>query len=196
MALASLSDVKAALGIAGTADDARLTLLIASAEAQIARMTGLRFSAGEVIEDHTGGRSTIALRARPALSITSVVDLASGAAIDETGYYLDTINGLLRRLPFGLAWDGVSLASPFLDPTGAGPGMAQPRWRVVFQAGYSTGPADLQGALFEMVASAAGSQGGKSSEKDGDYAVSYAAAPAGGIPASARAVIDSYRIAI
>ena len=192
MPIASLADTKAALGVSGSAEDARLTLLLASAEAAIARATGLSFTVAEHVEDHAGGVATLALRARPVVSITSVVDLASGATIDPAGYALT--GGLLRRLPFGTAWDGVRAAGPFLDPMGDGPGMVQPRWRVTMQAGYATAPGDLQGAAFEMVATMRSAQGGKSSEKDGDYAVSFATAPMGGIPASVRAVIDAYRV--
>lgn len=191
MPLASLADVKAALGVSGSAEDARLGLLLASAEATIARATGLRFTVGEVTEDHAGGVATLALRARPVVSITSVTDLASGATIDPTGYTLS--GGLLRRLPFGSAWDGVKAAGPFLDPMGDGPGMVQPRWRVTMQAGYATAPGDLQGAAFEMVAAMRAAQGGMTSVKDGDFAASFAPA-AGGIPASVRAVIDAYRV--
>lgn len=194
MPIASLSDVKAALGISGAAEDARLTLLLASAEAAIARASGLSFTVAAHTEVHAGGVSTLYLRTRPVVSITSVTDLLSGAVIDPSGYALDTRLSVLRRLPFGTAWDGVRPAGPFLDPLGDGPGMVQPRWQVVFQAGYATAPGDLQGAAFEMVATMRAAQGGKSSEKDGDYAVSFAPAPIGGLPASVRAVIDSYAV--
>lgn len=193
MPLTSLSDVKAALGVSGSGEDARLTLLMAAAEATIARATGLMFTVGAVTEDHAGGVATLALRARPVVSITSVTDLASGTVLAAGDYALDTRLGLLRRMPYGFAWEGARAPGPFLDPLGDGPGAVRPRWRVVFQAGYATAPADLQGAAFEMIAAARGMQGGLASVKDGDFAASYAPAM-GGIPAAAQAVIDAYRV--
>ena len=194
MPLASLADTKAALGITGAAEDARLTALLASAEAQIARATGLSFTVAEHVEDHHGGVATLALRARPVVSITAVVDLATGETVDAATYALS--GDLLRRLPLGAQWGGFNRVSPFRDPRGDAPGSRQPRWRVTMQAGYATAPGDLQGAAFEIVAAMRAQQGGVSSVKDGDFAQSFAAAPMSGIPASARAVIDAYRVVL
>jgi len=190
MTISALADVKAVLGVSGTDQDARLTALIAAAEAQIARITGLKLGVSEVVEDHTGGVATIALRARPAVEIVGVVDLSTGETISADGYALDAATGLLRRLPWGRTWDGARAAGPFADPQGYGPGAIRPRWRVSFDAGYAAMPDDLTLAVADMVAATMAQQGGKTSEKDGDYSVSFAATT--GVPASAMATLQGY----
>lgn len=190
MALSALSDIKAVLGVSGTAQDARITALIAGAEATIARIAGLRFGVAEVVEDHAGGVATLALRASPAVEVVGVQDLVTGVTVNPESYELDTRLGLLRRLPFGLSWDGHRAPGPFADPLGFGPGAMRPRWRVSFDAGYSAMPEGLTLAVAEMVAASLTQQGGKSSEKDGDYAVSFSAPT--GVPASAMAIIQGY----
>ena len=188
--MATIDDVKAILGVSGTDQDARLAAVIAGAQAAITRMTGVRFGVGEVVEDHPGGVATLALRAHPVVAIVGVEDLAGGGAVDAGGYELDAALGLLRRLPFGQTWSGARAPGPFLDPLGVGPGAIRPRWRVTFTAGYAAVPGDLLLAIADMVAATLGQQGGKTSEKDGDYAVSYSAPT--GVPASAMAIISSY----
>lgn len=190
MALSALADVKAILGVTGTAQDARITALIAGAEAQIARLTGLRFGVAEVVEDHPGAVATLGLRERPAVEIVGVLDLATGQTIAEDGYEFDATLGLLRRLPWGHAWDGASPPGPFADPLGFGPGAIRPRWRVSYDAGYAAMPEDLLLAVAEMVAASMAQQGGVTSVKDGDFAQSFSA-PAG-VPASAMVIMQGY----
>lgn len=72
MALDTLSNIKAALMITTTADDAVLERIMETAEAFIAEHTGRAFAGGTFTEDHAGGRSVLFLRNFPVDTITSV----------------------------------------------------------------------------------------------------------------------------
>ena len=61
MALATLSEVKAGLGITDTDSDAQITALLEPISAAIVRFTGRKFENGAVTEFHNGGEPTIAL---------------------------------------------------------------------------------------------------------------------------------------
>lgn len=75
--LITLTDLKTALNISGTAEDDRLNLAIAQAEAAILRACGRSsFLTASYAEKHDGcGHSALWLRHTPITAITSVVDV-------------------------------------------------------------------------------------------------------------------------
>ncbi len=81
MAVATLSNVKTALNLTGTADDALLTQLQDSADSYIEQFCGRTFAGGTFIEFHAGGAQLLFLRNYPLLAVASVrVD-----AVEEFG---------------------------------------------------------------------------------------------------------------
>lgn len=189
MTIATTAEVKAALGILDAGQDARLDALIPALDAAIERHVGRTFSAVTTTERLSGG-ATLMLRALPVISITSITDLHSGQLI--TDYSVDLVKGLVRRLPFGAIWGDLRAGGPFLDQLGYSGMAIQPRFEVVYQSGYTTVPADVKLALYEAVAFTLAGQGGKTSEKDGDYAYSISA-QTGALPATSTLLLAEYR---
>ncbi len=104
----TLSDAKDMLNIAqtDTTDDAEIQRKIASIESGLERFTGgpiiTRTISNERLEVGSGYR-TFALRYRPVVSVTSIVDVASGVAMSLADLDVDTVTGIIRRklnLPF------------------------------------------------------------------------------------------------
>lgn len=107
----SLQDAKLALNIpaANTADDAEIDSWIASIESGLERFTGgppVNRSFTERCE-LDGTRTVLLVRQRPLVSVTSIVSVASGSAIDITpGLDIDPVAGTVRT----------KLGRPFLGP--------------------------------------------------------------------------------
>lgn len=120
MALISLSDAKTTLGISGTAEDSKLTIMIAAASAAVQRYCGRDFESqtygtGATTAYSSGGDSGyyngdnsrfLILRQRPVTSITSIYS-------DPTGYFGDNPDGayaastlLVAGTDYALRWDG------------------------------------------------------------------------------------------
>lgn len=175
MALATLEEVKAALGVEGDGDDAQLTAMIDAASAAIERITEATFEQTEATETCDGGEQAILLRRYPVVSIAAVADRFTGAAV--AGYDLDEEAGLL-----------------FYGQGGVWPGGSR-RFAVAYTAGHDGAPEDVKQALAAIVGDWRENPRGLSSEKDGDYAYARAAAQ-DGFPLAARAIVEAYRAAI
>src|SRR6266702_1121750 len=108
VSILSLQDAKDMLNIAqtDTTDDAEIQRKIASIESGLEKFTGgpiiTRTISNERLEVGSGYR-TFALRYRPVVSVTSIVDVASGVAMSLADLDPDYVTGILRRklnLPF------------------------------------------------------------------------------------------------
>lgn len=95
MALLTLEDAKAQLNITGTANDTELQAYVASVVPVIEHFVG-PVEAREVQENHDGG-GVLVLRQTPVISVTTVVPLYGGSAIDVEGLVVDGDTGEVRR---------------------------------------------------------------------------------------------------
>ena len=101
MALDTLTNVKLALGVSGTADDALLARLQASADSYVTAFCGRTFLGGTFTEDHSGGAKVIFLRNYPVTGVTAVkVDAArefdADTAVGTDRYLLHAERGVLE----------------------------------------------------------------------------------------------------
>lgn len=191
MALASLEEVKAALGITDANRDAQITALLEPLSAVVETYAGRAFSSAQVTEDHEGGVATLVVRRHPITGTPTITDQWTGEQAAEADFEVIAEYGMIRRLPFGSFWSGSAVPSPF-DGDGFTPApRALPRWRVTYTGGPASAPEDAKAALYEAMAANLTSQGGKQAERDGDYAVTFATV--GALPASARQMLERYR---
>src|SRR3954451_24632336 len=112
MALDTLVNVKTALLISGTTDDAVLTRLLDVADGFIAEHTGRNFAGGTFTETHPAGGSLVFLRNYPVTSVTSLkVDSArqfgAETAWSADRYVVHADRGVIE-----------SVCGPFLWPRG------------------------------------------------------------------------------
>jgi uncharacterized phiE125 gp8 family phage protein len=143
--IATLSDVKTALLISGTTDDALLTSLLGAADAFISQHTGRDLTGGTYTETHPAGTSVLFLANYPVTSVTSVkVDssraFGSDTVRDGDTYALHADRGVIE-----------SLTGPFLPPRGGlrddWPGAVQ----VVYATATGSVPTPVQQALHQLV---------------------------------------------
>ena len=141
----TLANVKVALLISGSTDDAILTRLMDGADAFIAQHTGRDFAGGTFTETHTAGRGVLFLRNFPVTSVTSVkVDPARqfGAATVRAAdtYVLHADRGVIE-----------SLTGAFLPPRAG----ARDDWPAAVQVVYATAtsavPAVVKEAFGQLV---------------------------------------------
>lgn len=97
-----LADAKDALNIpqSNTTSDAEISQYLATIRGSIERMTGGPLVNTTVSEraEMTGDYTTLQVRQRPLVSVTSVVSVASGQPIDiSSGLDIDTNSGIFRR---------------------------------------------------------------------------------------------------
>lgn len=139
----TLANVKTALLVTGSGDDALLTRLMDGADAFVALHTGRNFDGGTFTELHPAGRTTLLLGNFPVASVTSVkVDPARqfGAATVRAAdtYVLHADRGLIE-----------SLTGPFLAPRG------RDDWPAAAQVIYATAtgavPAPVKEAFNQLV---------------------------------------------
>ncbi|QDM14588.1 head-tail connector protein [Tardiphaga sp. vice278] len=137
--LVTLETVKAALGIAGSADDASLTFLIGQASSMIATHCG-RVFIKEVVNEtfrptSPGFKAALMLSRYPVFAIASVTE--RGLTLAASGYAFDQASGVLERIYGDRAgcWSGACV--------------------VAYTGGYGPDgipvPADLQGAAIALV---------------------------------------------
>lgn len=141
----TLANVKAAMLITGTDDDALLTRLMTGANAFVAEYTGRDFAGGTFNETHPGGRAMLFLSNFPVTGITSLkVDAArqfgADTVRDPDTYVANPARGMI-----------VSLTGPFLVPrTGV-----RDDWPAAVQVVYSTAtsavPAPVSEAFAQLV---------------------------------------------
>ncbi|MEM9043416.1 MAG: hypothetical protein AAGC81_01885 [Pseudomonadota bacterium] len=184
MAIATLAQVKQLIGIGDSSSDSRIDALLDPVTAKLEQEARRSFSVVTEIETHYGGVESLPLMIRPVVSVTTVEDIVSSSTVDPSGYLLDGEAGLLHRLPLGRAWD--YRAAPF-EPRST----SIRRWKVTYQAGYATVPADVEIAFADMINHFLTVSAGMQSEKDGDY--SYVkAAGVEGLPERVRSIIAKY----
>ena len=173
MALATLAEVKALLGITYADDDAQLTPLIAGASTLIERYTGATFALTEFTDVHDGGGEALILDRLPVVSVASVTDRIASAAVAE--FEADPATGMIYRGADGLGqrrWQG-----------------GRRRFEVAYTAGHDGAPDDMKQALAMIVAAMRENPAGMTAQKDGDY--SFAAS--GAVPAAAQSILMRYR---
>lgn len=128
MAVLDLSAVKAHLSITTSEHDAKLTAMIAAAEAAIAERVGPLAPESRTVRVAPYGRTLFV--PSPAVSLTSVAD-ADGTTTDTADLHLVTRSGMVTRN------DGATFAA---------------RWyTITYQWGRATCPDDLKLAVMEMV---------------------------------------------
>ncbi len=148
--IVALADVKTFLNIGTTTHDVQLAGFITTASNMWNRRVGPVTGVPAFDERYDGGGTTIALRQTPVLTVTSVVeswaasfvrtltqqqpDSGVGSAYD---YSFDSTTGQLTRRAMGVA---VPFASGIKNV------------HVVYTAGYSTAPVDIQHAVTLLVA--------------------------------------------
>ncbi len=140
----TLADVKTALMVSGSDDDALLTRLMGGADAFITEHTGRDFAGGTFTETHAAGTETLFLRNFPVESVTSVkVDpvrlFGSDTVRAADTYVLRADRGLLT-----------SLTGPFLAPRGRRddwPGCAQ----VAYATAADAAPAPVKEAFTQLI---------------------------------------------
>lgn len=143
MPLETLANVKTALLISGTTDDALLTRLLDAADGFVAEFTGRDFAGGTFTETHPAGRPLVFLRNFPVSSVTSVKVDATRQFGPETARAADTFVVHASR--------GVieSLTGPFLPPR------QRDDWPAAVQVVYATAtgsvPAAVKQAFCELV---------------------------------------------
>src|SRR5262245_33928484 len=103
MALDTLANVKAALMITSTADDAVLARIMETAEAFIEEHTGRTFNGGTFTEDHSGGQRMLFLRNFPVESVTSVKadgsrQFSSDSVVTADRYFVHGDRGVIESL--------------------------------------------------------------------------------------------------
>lgn len=97
----SLQDAKDHLNIAQatTTYDAEILSKIATIQANLEKLTGGPILTRSVTERVTAGYAgtSLSVRQRPLVAVTSIADVASGATIDTSDIELDTNAGVIRR---------------------------------------------------------------------------------------------------
>lgn len=130
MSVLALADFKSYLNMTSTTtSDGELQKRLDSAEAAACRRFGA-FGADTYTDRVSGGRPVISLPRRPLVSITSMIPVYGGGAVDTTKLYLDRDGGFVEYA------DGSSFGSD--------------RYSVTYIAGWETVPADLADAVFEL----------------------------------------------
>lgn len=195
MSLTTISVIKTQLGISGTDEDAKLTQMLAQADALIKRYCDLQFESATFTEFYSGnGSQTLVLNQRPVQSITTLHEDADGYFGDGTGafsaddlltagedYVLnrdtnsateESRSGIVFRI--GTVWHRPSARLAGLLSTV--PGLSMGNIKVVYVAGYATVPADVALACIQMVSMLRENSivGGKQQESYEDYSYTLA----------------------
>lgn len=139
----TLANVKTALAVSGTDDDALLTRLLDTAESYIAAHTGRRFDGGTFTETHPGSTPVLFLQNYPVTAVGSVrVDahrqFGLETVLDPSGYVLHADRGVVA-----------ATGGPFLRPRG---GRWATDWPGTVQVTYSTATGAVPGAVREAFA--------------------------------------------
>lgn len=203
MALDTLSNVKARLGVTTSADDTLLGLLQDAADAAVANHCDRDFAGGTYTEYHPGGSEFVHLRNYPVAAVTGVkVDatrtFGAETLVAATDYVLHADRGVLQSAA------GVFLPSPAGGLVNAdtrlwtrGPRVVQ----VVYTTATGQVPADVKEAYARLVGhgyrrvktdQAAGFQN-VAQQKYGDTFIIFAGPPGPGLPADVAALLAPYR---
>lgn len=178
-ALTDLATVKALLGITDNTQDSLLELLINACTDYIERYCGRRFKApaSDVTEYYTGtGRPLLSTYNYPIITITSINErtgVNSFVTVPSSEYYHDANAGLIYLSNLTIK-----------DPMG---------YKIVYKAGYTTIPNDLNQACAQMVVREYNQRAGSGdvqSESLGEYSVTYGDGGAGGVGSESDAFTD------
>jgi len=179
--LTSLSAVQRYLGLSSATDDELLTELVARVSDGIATYCGRQFAVADYSEYHDGdGSDVLLLKQRPVAEVFALSD--EGAEIEADDFVVYPESGMVR-LKSGVFGRGARNIY-------AG-----------YRAGYDTIPGDIEQAAIQWTAAlyrGRGTAGERaiSSERVGDYQVTYDDGEAEGAPAGVRAALEPYRIAV
>jgi hypothetical protein len=153
MALDTLANVKARLGITSSADDTFIGLLQDSADTAIGNYCDRDFAGGTFTEYHSGGSEFVHLRNFPVTSVTSVkVDAArafgSETVVSISDYVTHTDRGVIQSVsgPF-LPRQREGLVNSDVRIWTRGPRVVQ----VVYATATSAVPADVKEAYARLI---------------------------------------------
>lgn len=143
--LTSTANLKESLGITDAGQDTYLLNLIARATQTIERMVGRELVSATYTEYHDGGNRSLLLRRGPIQSVTSVNLVTYDTDGNETldvqaggSYFAYGLNSEAWRLRGRLEWN-----------TGRW-SFGQRLWKVIYVAGFSVVPYDLEQACLEV----------------------------------------------
>ncbi len=108
---------------ASTADDTAVGEVLAAAQAQVEKVTGPLASTAVTDDVAVTWNGSTALTTPPVISVTTVASIPAGSTVDVSTLTV-TESGVLSGLPPGL-------------------------WRVTYQAGWTTVPAEVREAVIE-----------------------------------------------
>lgn len=133
--LTTLANVKAWMGITGNQDDTLLSRLIAAASAYIETFTNRTFESKQYVEVRDGtGKQRMAFAEYPVTAVASVVvngnPIPAAPTMRDSGYRFDSIRLLLAGYEFSRGVGNVEL---------------------IYTAGYSTTPPEIEQACIELV---------------------------------------------
>jgi uncharacterized phiE125 gp8 family phage protein len=145
MALDTLANVKSALSVSSSTDDAILTQLMDAADSFVEQHTGRSFEGGAFTETHPGGSNKLFLQNYPIASVTSLrvdPDRAFGAEteLDPTTYVVHADRGVIE-----------SLAGPFLQPYRKGSDDWPESVKVVYSTATGSVPSAIKQAYSDLV---------------------------------------------
>jgi hypothetical protein len=184
----TLPEVKTALGIDGTAEDAALARLITATTLEVERALRTQFVQRSVVEYHPGECRRFYVQVVPIASVTSVVDPA-GTTCPSTQYVVRQKRYIEH---WGHFFNAFTSAGQVAD------------WTVTYTAGWFASTAavtaDVKAEIIRAIAAAREApNAGVSSVGVGDLSISYAAGQAatgGSMPAhveAAAAALVAYR---
>jgi len=177
--LTSLSAVQRYLGLSSGTDDELLTELVARVSDSIVAHCGREFALGDYYELHDGdGGDVLLLNQRPVAQVFALSQ--DGAEIEGDDFVVYPELGMVR-LKSGVFGRGARNIY-------AG-----------YRAGYEAIPGDVEQAAVQWTAAlyqARGAAGGRviTSERVGDYAVTYDDGEVESMPVGVRAMLDPYRV--
>jgi len=204
MSLDTLANVKARLGITGSADDTLIGLLQDAADTAIANACNRDFAGGSFTEYFPGGSEFVHLRNFPVASVTSVkVDPAHAYGADTvvptTAYVVHTDRGVIQSLggPF-LPGERHGLVGADVHAWTADPRAVQ----VVYATATGQVPADVQEAYARLIGQwyrqvkteVATTFQNVAQQKYGDTFVIYKADPVTGLPTDVAGLLAPYRV--
>ena len=148
MPIALLSDVKIALAVSGSGDDALLAELQTAADSFVETFCGRSFSGGTFIEDHPGGGRLLFLANFPVAGVSSLkVDatrvFASDSLIPASAYVVHANRGVIELL------DGTFV--PTLPGWNVGADAFPGAVRVVYTTATGAVPAAIARAYADLI---------------------------------------------
>ena len=181
----TLDEVKIALGIEGTAEDASLARLISAVTLEVERQLGTQFVQRTITESHWGGEKRLYLNRTPIASVTSMTD-ARAVVFSSSNYVIRQQRWLEAFGHFDRAYNSAGQETD---------------WTVVYTAGWfastSAVSPDVKGELIRAISSMREApNAGVNSIGVGDLSISYASSTTGAVTPSiesAAVALHAYR---